>query len=333
MKPSVILISALTLMTVTCAGCSSTSGKSAASPTPSKVSEVVTTSGLIYARNLGGSWVTPVLDVVRPANAKGAPLVVFLHGGGADKTMYVDETSALARHGAVVFSPNWGNGGVPAGSASDAVTQLKLSNSEVSCAVAFAMAHADEYGADPSRLVLVGNSAGANVAANATLKKTDPLPECLVSTTGSWQAKGLVLWEGDWLLAEPSWDAFGKNLPSLLAAGTPWADLNTATHVPTVFAVSNFSRQTMTRCNATEQVDWLKLRDPSGTLREQLSAIKAYKDGCIDVGEEADVLAAVMRGQGYSTSMLTFAGPGSTHSILDSTDITALVNATLALAQ
>ena len=106
------------------------------------------------------------MDVYRPSGANGrAPLVVFLYGGNwrtGERGTYPFVALPLARRGAVVAVPDYRlfpEVGFP---------DFLRDNAR---AVAWAMAHAAEWGADPARTVLVGHSAGAY---NAAMLALDP---------------------------------------------------------------------------------------------------------------------------------------------------------------
>lgn len=106
------------------------------------------------------------MDVYRPASAQGAaPLVVFLYGGswraGARGT-YPFVALPLAARGAVVAVPDYRlfpEVGFP---------DFLRDNAR---AVAWAMTHAAEWGANPRQVVLLGHSAGAY---NAAMLALDP---------------------------------------------------------------------------------------------------------------------------------------------------------------
>jgi acetyl esterase/lipase len=106
------------------------------------------------------------VDVYAPPNARGAPVVHFIHGGywiKGDKDFLAPITGlygsvgvALARRGVVTFVPSYrlapevGIDGI----LDDVVAALK-----------FTKEHAAEYGGDPSRLYVVGHSAGGHLTA------------------------------------------------------------------------------------------------------------------------------------------------------------------------
>ncbi len=100
------------------------------------------------------------LDVYRPRKTGGGlPMVVFIYGGGwnaGDKTTYAFVARPLVRRGIVVVVPNYRL------SPQVAFPAFLEDNAK---AVAWAVQNATELGADPSRIVLMGHSAGAfNIA-------------------------------------------------------------------------------------------------------------------------------------------------------------------------
>lgn len=104
------------------------------------------------------------LDVYQPVGAlAAAPVVVFLHGGGFIRGDKADREAVghyFSRHGVLAILPNYRLGPRhrwPAG-AEDAAAVL-----------AWARAHAADYGGDPDHIVLAGESAGAAHVAAATL--------------------------------------------------------------------------------------------------------------------------------------------------------------------
>jgi acetyl esterase/lipase len=104
-----------------------------------------------------------VFDFTRPATAAPAPLLVFVHGGGwisGDLTMYADEAVWAAEQG------------MASACISYRLAPLHTFPAAVADVQAF-MRHAatasKELGIDPTRVVVVGNSAGGYLAAMAGL--------------------------------------------------------------------------------------------------------------------------------------------------------------------
>lgn len=103
------------------------------------------------------------LDVYAPAGARGLPTVVFFYGGSWQEGArgdYAFVARALAKAGIVVIVPDY-----------RVYPQARFSGfmRDGADAVAWAHAHASDYGGDPARLVLMGHSAGAHIAALLTL--------------------------------------------------------------------------------------------------------------------------------------------------------------------
>ncbi len=112
----------------------------------------------LHARDLRyGESADETLDLVVPHT--GAPLVVFFHGGFWRRLHKDDHTfvaRGLAPHGVAVAIVNYGL--APAVPLEEIVAQARRS-------VAWLRANAKAHGADPSRIVVAGHSAGGHLAA------------------------------------------------------------------------------------------------------------------------------------------------------------------------
>ena len=100
-----------------------------------------------------------MLDVYRPRHATRAPLVVFFYGGSwqnGSRELYAFLGRALAAQGIVTVVPDY-----------TLYPEARFPGflDDAARAVAFAREHASSWGADPQRLVLMGHSAGAYMAA------------------------------------------------------------------------------------------------------------------------------------------------------------------------
>jgi arylformamidase len=105
-----------------------------------------------------GSSPAETLDLFVPRRAA-APVLVFIHGGWwrtLDKDDHSFIAPAFVQSGAMVVVPNYGL--CPAVSIEDIARQMAE-------AVAWVVRHAARWGGDPQRIVVVGHSAGAHLAA------------------------------------------------------------------------------------------------------------------------------------------------------------------------
>jgi acetyl esterase/lipase len=105
------------------------------------------------------------LDVYRPRHARGAPLLVFFYGGSwqrGSRDLYPFLGGSLAAQGIVTVVPDY---------ALFPAARFPEFLQDSARAVAFARAHAHEWGADPERLILMGHSAGAYNAAMLTFDR------------------------------------------------------------------------------------------------------------------------------------------------------------------
>ncbi len=99
------------------------------------------------------------LDVYHPAQARGAPVVVYFYGGswqGGSRDLYRFVGAALAARGIVTVVPDY-----------SIFPQARFPEflQDAAAAIAFARERAVAWGGDPQRLVLMGHSAGAHIAA------------------------------------------------------------------------------------------------------------------------------------------------------------------------
>lgn len=107
------------------------------------------------------------LDVYRPDHSSGAvPVVVFWYGGGwtkGSKDQYRFVGVALASLGYVAVLPDY-----------RFYPQVRFPEflDDAALAVAWVQSHAAEFGGDPERIVLMGHSAGAHMAAMLALNES-----------------------------------------------------------------------------------------------------------------------------------------------------------------
>jgi arylformamidase len=100
-----------------------------------------------------------ILDVYAPPGAKNVPVVVWIHGGGwqtGDKTLVQLKPQAFVDKGFVFVAMNYRL--LPAATMGDIIRDVAKS-------VRWVHDHIAEHGGDPKRLLVMGHSAGAQLAA------------------------------------------------------------------------------------------------------------------------------------------------------------------------
>ena len=109
------------------------------------------------------------MDVHIPQQcADGAPLVVFIHGGywrALDKNDHSFVVPPMLDSGAVVANVNY-----------DLCPQVTLDDivEEIAQAVSYCHRNGQQWSADPKKIILVGHSAGAHLAAQMLLRRWPP---------------------------------------------------------------------------------------------------------------------------------------------------------------
>src|SRR5262245_39440853 len=99
------------------------------------------------------------LDVYKPRHATKAPILVFFYGGSwqrGSRDLYRFVGASLAAQGIVTVVPDY---------SIFPPARFPIFVEDAARAVRFARDNATQWGADPSRLVLMGHSAGAYIAA------------------------------------------------------------------------------------------------------------------------------------------------------------------------
>jgi acetyl esterase/lipase len=134
-----------------------------------------------------------LFDLIRPDGPGPFPVVVFLHGGGnyyGSKADVLPYCELLATHGFAGVALNYPR--IPE-------HRHPAAPLAVLRAIEHLRAHASEYDVDPGRIVIAGDSAGAQIAASAALACTNPsYAEALgaTSTPPAASIRGVVLFCG-----------------------------------------------------------------------------------------------------------------------------------------
>jgi acetyl esterase/lipase len=130
--------------------------------------EVATRPDIVFAEHDG---VTLLGDLYLPKGLAKAPVLVGVHGGGwqlGDRKFYTHWGNYLAKHGYAVFAIEYRLMKPGLKTWPGAVHDTKA-------AVQFIRAQAAEFGLDAERVGLIGDSAGAHLAALVALASEEPL--------------------------------------------------------------------------------------------------------------------------------------------------------------
>lgn len=127
-------------------------------------------AGIVTRRDIAyGSGRDEVLDLYYSEKASGPqPTIVWVHGGGfvaGSKDDVANYMKVLAGHGYTMVSVEYSKG---------RGTTYPKPVEEVNAALGFLVRHAEEYKIDAARMILAGDSAGAQLASQVALITTDP---------------------------------------------------------------------------------------------------------------------------------------------------------------
>ena len=112
-----------------------------------------------------------LLDVYQPASLTKRPALLYVHGGGwavLSKDTHRVMALAFASRGHVVFNINYRLG---------PKDHYPAPLEDAAAALEWVADNAERFGADPERIVLAGESAGANLVAALAYAATHPRPE------------------------------------------------------------------------------------------------------------------------------------------------------------
>lgn len=179
------------------------------------------------------------LDIAWPRNEP-SPLVVIIHGGGwtsGDKKLFHPTIRLLAQLGYAAATINYRL-------AQDTARAFPMGVQDVTCALAWLTDHASSVGADPSKTVLIGASAGGHLAALVGLSMEDARFYGACDSRGRPNIRGIVSYYGPLELRDTE-----TRYPSLmfraveeffrLDAGTPEWEARAKTATPATHVDAN----------------------------------------------------------------------------------------------
>jgi len=229
----------------------------------------------------------PLLDVYAPKQAGPWPLVVMLPGGFERKETYMSLwATRVAERGAVVFVPDWIRiHAMPAAPGRLRAVLVGMIG-DIAAAVRFARGSGARYGGDPGNLTLFGHSNGAMGATMEAFGRA-PASRGGLKGAGSTIPESLVVFDGDYLLGDPSWDDLLAADPGLMQVYTPWRYLGRLVDFPVTVVGSGDPNLSRRLGDPWAEDSWLAVRDPSGQLRRGLEGLDALQG---DYSMNEDVL-------------------------------------------
>jgi len=267
----------------------------------------------------------PLLDVYAPKQAGPWPLVVMLPGGFEHKETYMSLwATRVAERGAVVFVPDWIRVHETPPTAKELRAVLVGMIGDIAAAVRFARGTGARYGGDPGSLTLFGHSGGAMGATIEAFSRA-PASKGGLKGTASTIPDALVVFDGDYLLGDPVWDAALEEDPGIMRVYTPWQYLGRRVDFPVTVIGSGDPDLSRPLGDPWAKDSWLAVRDPSGQLRRGLEGLDDLKS---DVYLNEDMLKLfVQRLKAAGDAVVYVRLTDSTHAELGENGMEGLLDA------
>jgi hypothetical protein len=265
--------------------------------------EVVQVKELEYLVDNEGAW---TLDVFYPTEAGPWPLVVIFPGA-CDNCAATTQARLISQKGAVVAAPRYWHG-VGSSTPTDYLVG-RIHNDRAACAVGYAQKIATDYGARADQTTVVGFSAGVHPAGWIGLGVAndetcaEPIRHLPV---------GLVVGDSQFIFQDAIWDGGFENAQDG-ARETIDRYLNPDRwHVSENLIVYLWSTESTLTSRAIEDSpppeSWVWSRDTTGTLVEDLQALRALDDGIVDFYDNALLLEQRMLDEGIVVTTVQYPG-------------------------
>jgi len=185
------------------------------SPTPEAYS-VTPIKGVLYATV---NDTKTYLNVYVPSAATPMPVVIVVHGSGQTAADFSRLSNAISKRGALVYNIN----------IFDQFPHLwKIKR--IACAVRFARATAADYGGDPARITLIGNSSGAATGLVVALAGEDFEGDC-VENDESPQVDAFIGYEGPYDYATTVYNPSFNHAKLKVEDPELWNAINPYSHI------------------------------------------------------------------------------------------------------
>ena len=304
--------------------CSSQSTTASAPPTTvsSVPQSTITEAGIVVVKDLPyyetSDGDTAALDVYRPAAGSDLPLVVLFHGNpvfGQTKASVSTLASLIAERGAVVVAPNWGRRMSMLDMSAIANELKEWTTEQGPCALWAAAELSASYGASVRDITIVGVTTGVLPGQAATFELHPTVDRCL----SEWMLLSVgksILFDTDWLLVPSIWDEILDADPSFLEVSSYWDRVDVPDRTRLVMLAGDITAAETNRSlegKSYDESEWVRLRDPAGSLREAFSSSGTLEDGSMSFTDVTRVVVELLVEGGWDAELLIV--PGVAHSL------------------
>jgi acetyl esterase/lipase len=233
-----------------------------------------------------------LVDVYVPDGDGPFPVVVAFHGLPSDKDENKPIGRQFAESGLLTFVPTW----LPKGAftAEPMPEDMLAAFEAATCSLAFAQAHAERYGGDPTRTVTYGFSGGSQPAAWLGLGHATVLVPGCVADDVPVAPVGAVLGDSEYFLHSELFDhgfatdpvGMQERVADFVDPAT-WPETLTAAFRIWSAEFATFPRYTD---DAWDEDSWLASRDPDGSIRSDLDDLGLLNDQVISHIDEGALL-------------------------------------------
>lgn len=299
---------------------------STSAPAPAAPLELILETDLPYYETAAGA--VRHLDVYRPTDGSGHRLVVVFHANpvfGNTKANVEQLATLIAERGAVVVAPTYGETLSMFDMGAIAMEAERWFVDEGTCAVWAAVELAEEVGADPGLLTLVGDVTGSGPTHVATFRPPDEVEGCLAPPATA-DVETAILFETDRLWTPDIWDDVIRDDPGFMERMQPW-DPIAAGGDTKVFFLSG-EREDANTVRSLDGVpyldsEWVRLRDPDGELTEYFDELGLLDDGLMSFSDTSRVAIEVLKDAGWAAEFAVVPGVGHSLSTPESKEFIA----------
>jgi hypothetical protein len=156
------------------------------------------------------------------------------------------------------------------------------------------------------------------------LSGADP-SEGTLAGAGSAVPERLVLFDGDFILGDPTWDTYLAADPGFMQTLTPWPYLGSRVDFPIMILASGDPTLSRPLGDPWAKDSWFIVRDPSGDIRQGLKKLGLLKSDTYTIDDGQRLLVDRLKADGDT---VTYVGlTDSTHTELSSEGMESLVSA------